>query len=242
MAKFKDLSLDLETGEHIDFDDADTIMMGYDGAELYINSTISGVRAAQPYHMVRYDQLTESSGTLQDQIDDINIDIENQNEFIELIDTPTTYSGYSNYIVNVNSSATGLEFTDFGEFNLLFGTNFIYALDPTESSTSSTTFIEKLTLSRTVPTGTYRVGWYFEWDVSSESAIFFARVQINNTDDIGTLASTAAAASTSWSMTSGFHYLIVTEGTLQIDLDYRCAVSNKTAYIRNARLEFWRTE
>ena len=66
MAKFKDDNLDLETGEHIDFDDADTIQMGYDGSELYVTSTVSGVRAAQPYHMVRYDQLTEVSGILSD--------------------------------------------------------------------------------------------------------------------------------------------------------------------------------
>ena len=162
--------------------------------------------------------------------------------FLNIADTPDSYAGYDNYIVHVNSTATGLDFSDFGEYNRQFGNNFIYELDPTESSTSSTTFIEKLTLSRTVPTGVYRVGWYFEWDVSSESAIFFARVQINDTDDIGTLASTAAAASTSWSMTSGFHYLTMVSGTLQIDLDYRCEVPNKTAYIRNARLEFWRTE
>lgn len=66
MAKFKNDSLDLETGEKIDFNDADTISMGYDGAELYLNSTLSGVRAVQPYHMVRYDQLTEASGFLSD--------------------------------------------------------------------------------------------------------------------------------------------------------------------------------
>jgi len=96
MAKFKDDNLDLETGEHIDFDDADTIQMGYDGSELYINSTISGVRAAQPYQMVRYDQLLEAvSGT---------------NEFIELTDTPATYSGYGDYLVSVKPDETGLEF------------------------------------------------------------------------------------------------------------------------------------
>ena len=104
MAKFKDLSLDLETGEHIDFDDADTIMMGYDGDELYLTSTLSGVRAADPHHMVRYDQLTLSSGVLQDQIDDLYLDLEAQNEFVELTDTPTTYSGYAGYVVSVNDA------------------------------------------------------------------------------------------------------------------------------------------
>jgi len=110
MAKFKNDNLDLETGEHIDFDDADTIQMGYDGGELYINSTVSGIRAAQPHQMVRYDQLTESSGTLQDQIDNIEIDIENQNEFVELIDTPTTYSGQAGAHVMVNEYEDGLVF------------------------------------------------------------------------------------------------------------------------------------
>ena len=85
MAKFKDLSLDLETGEHIDFNDSDTIQMGYDGAELYINSTISGVRAAQPYQMVRYDQLTETSGSLYNQINQM------PDTLIELTDTPFVY-------------------------------------------------------------------------------------------------------------------------------------------------------
>jgi len=100
MAKFRNDNLDLETGEHIDFDDADTIQMGYDGTELYINSTISGVRAAQLHQMVRYDQLLEAvSGT---------------NEFIELEDTPTTYSGYAGYNVAVRQDETGLEFTSSG--------------------------------------------------------------------------------------------------------------------------------
>jgi hypothetical protein len=108
MAKFKNDNLDLETGENIDFDDADSIKMGYDGTELYINSTISGVRAVQPHHMVRYDQLTESSGILQDQID--NIDLEAQDEFIELIDTPATYSGMAGYGLSVNTEEDALEF------------------------------------------------------------------------------------------------------------------------------------
>jgi hypothetical protein len=108
MAKFKNDNLDLETGEHIDFDDADTIQMGYDGAELYINSTVSGIRAAQPHQMVRYDQLLEAvSGT---------------NEFIELTDTPATYSGLTGYHTAIKSSEDGLEFSLFSEPDLYIET------------------------------------------------------------------------------------------------------------------------
>lgn len=113
MAKFKAGDLDLKTGQKIDFDDANSIHMGYDNGELYINSTISGIRAAQPYQIVRYDQLTESSGTLQDQIN--NIDITNYDEFIELLDTPTTYSGSTDYLVTVNSAGTDLVFSPASE-------------------------------------------------------------------------------------------------------------------------------
>jgi len=158
MAKFKDLSLDLETGEHIDFDDADTIKMGFDGGELYINSTVSGIRAALPHQMVRYDQLTESSGTLQDQIDDLVIDIESQDEFIELIDTPTTYSGYGDYVVSVNSTEDGLEFvaaapavvvsgtTPPSESNLWYNSNdnIIYYYDNVRSKWLSTSILNYL--------------------------------------------------------------------------------------------------
>ena len=109
MAKFKNDNLDLLSGQYIDFNDANTVHMGYD-TELYVNTTISGLRAVQLYHMVRYDQLTEASGTLQDQIDDINIEIEDTNEFIELLDTPTTYSGFGDYILRVNESEDGVIF------------------------------------------------------------------------------------------------------------------------------------
>lgn len=110
MAKFRNESLDLETGEHIDFDDADTISMGYDGAELYLNSTLSGVRAVQPYHMVRYDQLTQASGILQDQIDEFTTG-SGAYSFLDLTDTPDSYTGYAGYRVTVNDTEDGLVFS-----------------------------------------------------------------------------------------------------------------------------------
>ncbi len=126
MAKFRDLSLDLETGEHIDFDDDDTIIMGYDGDELYLTSTLSGVRAVEGYHMVRYDQLTESSGTLQDQIDDLNITVTGTNNFLDLTDTPNTYSGSENYLVVVNPAGDELIFTPQDEIEFKFYQDSVY--------------------------------------------------------------------------------------------------------------------
>ena len=45
MAKFKDDNLDLLTGQYVDFDDANLVHMGYDDGELYVNTTLSGLRA-----------------------------------------------------------------------------------------------------------------------------------------------------------------------------------------------------
>jgi len=112
MAKFREDNLDLETGEKIDFNDADTISMGYDGAELYLNSTLSGIRAVQPYHMLRYDQLTQASGVLQDQIDDLYMTSSGVETFLDLTDTPESYTGYANKYVVVNEAETGLVFSD----------------------------------------------------------------------------------------------------------------------------------
>lgn len=159
MAKFKDDNLDLLSGQYIDFDDANTVHIGHDGIELYANNTISGVRAAQPYHIVRYDQLTESSGTLQDQIDDLIIDIEGQNEFIELLDTPVTYSGFAGATLQINSEADGVNFILEPPGTVISGTtppsnltslwynnqdNIIYYYDTTRSNWLSTAIVNYL--------------------------------------------------------------------------------------------------
>lgn len=89
MAKFKNDNLDLLTGQYVDFDDANLVHMGYDNGELYVNTTLSGLRAVLPYHLLRYDQ----------------------HEFIEQWDTPATYSGSSGKTATVNETEDGLIFT-----------------------------------------------------------------------------------------------------------------------------------
>lgn len=114
MAKFKAGDLDFKTGQKIDFNDANDVYMGYD-TELYINSTVSGIRAFNPWHLVRYDQLTQASGSLQDQIDNISISGVGVDEFVELTDTPSTYAGTGNYVTVVNPSEDGLRFVSQAE-------------------------------------------------------------------------------------------------------------------------------
>lgn len=107
MAKFRSGDLDLKTGQKIYFDDANDIFMEYDGNELSISSTVSGVRAIERHHYVILDQLTQASGSLRNYID---AGLESQNEFIELTDTPATYSGNAGNYVVVSSTESGVEF------------------------------------------------------------------------------------------------------------------------------------
>jgi len=72
--------------------------------ELRLTTTISGVDPTQSYHL-----------TTKYYVDQGDID-----NFLELTDTPVTYSGYADYIVTVNPTETGLIFDDIS--NALSGT------------------------------------------------------------------------------------------------------------------------
>jgi len=109
MAKFKGGDLDLKTNQKINFDTQNQVDILYDGVDLIVNRPLKGERATHNNHLVRYDQLTETSGILQTQIDNITISGGAQT-FIDLNDTPTTYSGYEDKHVYVESDGTGLNF------------------------------------------------------------------------------------------------------------------------------------
>jgi hypothetical protein len=80
---------------------------------------VGGVDATQPEHLVTYNQLTTTSGNI---IDYIDSEVDSQNEFIELIDTPTTYSGLTGYHPAIKSSEDGLEFSLYSEPDLYIET------------------------------------------------------------------------------------------------------------------------
>jgi len=73
-------------------------------------STVSGVAAYEPYHLVIYEQLTSASGYLQNQIDDLYMAASGVETFLDLTDTPDSYTGYANQYVRVNETEDGLVF------------------------------------------------------------------------------------------------------------------------------------
>lgn len=128
-----------------------------------------------------------------------------------------------------------------GSFAPPFGTYYQIAENETEATTNSTSPQTRLTLSPTsLPLGTYRVGWFFNWSLSSTSQDFRAQVTVNGTQHAYISQEPQDAGTDQNIPASGFFPVSGLSGSPTILLQYWSSNSGVTAYIRNARLEFWR--
>lgn len=111
-----------------------------------------------------------------------------------------------------------------------------------QSSTTSTSPQRKLRMSITdLPSGRYRIGWYFECAHSSISNDFRSRIQLNDSINLMEQSQEIKDAGTDQSVpVSGFSYQDLTTGNHNIDLDYW--TERNTVYIQNAKIEIWRVE
>jgi hypothetical protein len=193
MAKFKNDSLDLETGEHIDFDDGDTISMGYDGAELYISSTVSGVAAVQPYHIVILSQLEDAIGGV-------------------------TVSGGGG----------------------IFGSYYAYAKSDGSSSTNSTSFVTKVSLTTdAVVSGTYKINWYSEMQRNSQANDMRYRIYLDGTTELCNINFELSDQS-GWLPLSGYDVVTLTSGSHTIAVQFCGETTGNTSYIRRSRVDISR--
>lgn len=127
-----------------------------------------------------------------------------------------------------------------GSFAPPFGTYYQVAEAEAEATTNATTPQTRLTLSPTsLPSGTYRVGWFFNWSLSSSSYDFRAQVTVNGTQNAYMSQEPKDPGTDQNHPASGF-FPIALSGSPTILLRFWCENSGTTAYIRNARLEFWR--
>lgn len=115
-----------------------------------------------------------------------------------------------------------------------------YVEDEVESSTTSTSWTEKLSLNASsLPAGDYLMFWCYEWRYGNKSKFFRGRVQIDDTQTI--MEQYESTTNTNnWSQIGGFKKISFTSGNHNIDIDYCSSRSGKTAYIRRARIELWR--
>lgn len=107
-----------------------------------------------------------------------------------------------------------------------------------QDSTTETTWQQKLRLTLTgVPTGTYVIEWYCELRHSNNVATQRAemRVEVNDISEFGY----SMWPYNIYEDSGGFTVQNISAGDYTVDLDFRVQ-GGGTAYIRRARLLFWR--
>jgi len=159
-------------------------------------------------------------------------------------DDGTTVSGSPFSALNFTGSAINdITNSGGGEVEIYiepnFGAWYGWNSSEAESSTTSTTYVNKLTYTTpTIPAGYYRIGYQFEWRRNTASNDFRGRVQIDNTSTIMEF-NEESKDGTSWHPAAGFDIVQLTAGTHTIDIDYAGETTGNTSYIRRARIEFW---
>jgi hypothetical protein len=160
-----------------------------------------------------------------------------QDEGSNVANTPHTTLNFVGSPVTVTDGGSGV-----ATITMIFGQFFSQTSSDGESTTTSTTYQQKLRLTYNAPSNaTYRIGWYAELN-EPETGIFsnrlcLGRVQV---DDTTTLAEVQVGATRDiWEVFSGFALVALTSGNHDIDIDYASNESG-TVGIRRARIEVWR--
>ena len=123
---------------------------------------------------------------------------------------------------------------------IVFGNHFYQASSDSESSTTSTTYINKLTLTTgTVNIGKYYIGYYFEQKSSQTNILNYGQMTV---DTVQVAESIFRPSSTSqYEARSGFYIAnFATAAAHTITIDYK--IDANTTSIKRARLVFWRVE
>jgi len=122
----------------------------------------------------------------------------------------------------------------------VFGQYYQSAVSETSVSTTSTTFQNKLTMTTpSLPSGTYRIGWQYMWQISSTSVQFRGRTMLNGATTLQNFTIIPQSATTTLRHPiSGFYNTGTISGVQTITIDY-CVLTTGTAYIEGARLEIW---
>lgn len=124
---------------------------------------------------------------------------------------------------------------------VMHGTHHQEASSDGETTTTSTSWQQKLRMTTgSLPSGKYRIGWYFEGHVRSSSYDLRVQVEINDTTQLMEhRLEHNDSGSDQYGSYGGFDYY-TGSGVLNIDLDYCSSSSSGTAAFRRARLEIWR--
>jgi hypothetical protein len=126
--------------------------------------------------------------------------------------------------------------------DLLSGANYIYASSEPYTTSSTTTFVKKVTLiTGNLVSGSYRLGWNYSWSYSNNtrastiSIVFDNNVTINETTDTAPFGDLSHKK-----QTCGFATIDITEGSHTFDLLFKTSNKKDIITIGQARIELWR--
>ena len=122
-------------------------------------------------------------------------------------------------------------------YALYFGKNSNYASSDETSSTSLTTYQDKVSITTPAISGVVRVGYSMEYNGDTPGDI---QVRLYNSTDANEVAENSQETNNAnnWFSFSGFYYITLTGGSRIFTLQYKAGTSN--CLVRNARLEVWR--
>ena len=121
------------------------------------------------------------------------------------------------------------------------GSQFNYVTDDTLSTTTSISYVTKLTLTaNNLPTGLYRIGVGYTWNGSSTKYSFYSRVLLNSVI-LGDEHINRIANNTNYIPQQKTFYRVL-GGNNTIELQYRTNNASGTARIRETSIELWRVK
>ena len=258
MARIKGKDLYLNDDDQIYFGDDHEAAMWFIGDDLYLDHTISGVDPSQPGHLVTKRYLENYVNTISgvtDHGDLTGLEDDDHPQYVPRDGSrgfTSTVSGVypieaydltpRDYVIGVMDGSIELPTPSGTVRNSLI--QFSYDEDSTESSTNSTTFQQKLRLTIVdIPEGNYRIGWTFQWRHSKSNTEFYARIEVDDTDQIFYYEASPYVDILYWQPVTGFYYYeVLASGTHTVDLDYGSSNIGSTSYIKETKLEFWRIQ
>jgi hypothetical protein len=124
---------------------------------------------------------------------------------------------------------------------MIFGSEYQSAQSLAESSTSATSYQQKLRLTTgVVPAGDYRLGWKYSWKYSNSRDEFHARVQLDDTTTLHEVDIADIFRDKYYRREGGFAKVTLTNASHTFDIDYKSGSESHKASIIDAEFEFWR--
>ena len=121
-----------------------------------------------------------------------------------------------------------------------FGKFYTYAIDSLESQTTSTVYIDRLTMATAyVTAGNYRFSISFEWDMSQSGANFDAQVLLDGDFVVDTFSDYSVVTGYYKKFTS-FAKLSLTDSEHVFILQVKTGYSNTALITKNAKMELFK--